>query len=158
MLPRTVWTPHALDRIPRRWRPVYRVVLPVIDASFVGFGLASFFVGSKIVEDFALPWFRPVWALVIFVGALGAFASNVFLWKRFEFFSRLGLSIGLLIYAVATVSYMLRGNDSSILTLIFVEARLVAIIWRMWDLTEDIGQEEADHEVIATRTGGAPSC
>lgn len=154
---KTVWTPGALDRIPRRWRPMYQVVLPVIDLSFVGFGLASFVVGSKIVEDF-VPALRPIWAMVILLGALGALLANVFLWKRFEFFSRLGLSIGLLIYAVATVWYMFRGNDSSILTLIFVEARLVAIVWRMWDLTEDIGQEEADHEVIVTRTGGGPTC
>jgi hypothetical protein len=136
---------------------MYRVVLPVIDASFVGFGLASFVVGSKIVEDF-IPALRPIWALIILLGALGALASNIFLWKRTEFFARLGLSIGLLVYAVATVAYMLSGNDSSILTLIFVEARLVAIVWRMWDIAEDVGTEEADREVIVARTEGTPTC
>lgn len=151
----TVYSPGALTD-PPVWRAFRQVVLPIMDLLFVLFGLSSFIVGSKIVEDFAHPWFRPVWAAVIFLGAFVALGANIVLWSRLEFFARLGFLAGLVIYAVATVAYMLQGNDSAFLTLVFIAARALGTGWRMWWIALDIGKEEADREVIASRTGGTP--
>lgn len=152
----TVWTPGAV-RGPVVLRIFRQVVLPILDGLLVAFGLASFVVGSKIVEDFALPWFRPVWAIIILLGTLAALSGNIGLWMRSEFFARLASTAGLGVYAAATVAYIGRGNDSSVLTLILVAGYAVVTLFRMWWLTVDIGKEEADHEVIATRTGGTPT-
>lgn len=150
---KTVWSRDALPLVPPRFRSIYTVLLPVIDVGLITFGLTSLIVGSKIVGDFTLPWFRVAWGAVILIGAVVALLGLVFLRKRTELWGRFAVGIGLLIYVAAIIMYIASGSSNSTLTLVLVLIRLVALSWRINDLFTEIGREEADQEA---HTGGIP--
>lgn len=149
---KTVWSKDAMPLVPTRFRSIYTVLLPVIDVGLIAFGATSLTVGSKIIGDFTLPWFRVAWGAVILVGALVALLGLIFMRKRTELLGRFAVGIGLLIYVAAIVMYIASGSSNSTLTLVLVLIRLAALSWRVNDLFTDIGREEADREA---HTGGS---
>lgn len=141
--PRTVWSKDALPLVPVRFRSIYTVLLPSIDVGLILFGISSLFIGSKIVNDFTLPWFSPAWALTTLIGASVALFGLVTLHDRVELFGRFAVGVGLLIYIIATGLYIFGGSPTSVLTLILTCIRLTATIWRISDLAGEIARKEA---------------
>jgi len=143
---RTVWSKDAMPLVPPRFRSIYTVLLPTIDVGLIVFGITSLTVGSRIIGDFASPWFRVAWGLVILVGAFLALTALVLQMKRVELYGRFAVGIGLLIYVAAIVVYIASGQANSTLTLVLVLIRLAALSWRVNDLISEIAREEADRE------------
>ena len=146
---KTVWSKDAMPLVPPRFRSIYTVLLPTVDVGLIVFGITSLTVGSRIIGDFALPWFRVAWGLVILFGALVALTSLILQMKRTELYGRFAVGIGLLIYVAAIIVYIASGQTNSTLTLVLVLIRLAALSWRVNDLISEIAREEADKEATS---------
>jgi hypothetical protein len=141
--PRTVWSRDAMPLVPARFRSIYTILLPSIDIGLILFGISSLFIGSKIVNDFTLPWFSPAWALTTLIGASVALVGLALLHDRIELVGRFAVGIGLLIYIVATGLYVFNGSPSAVLPMILTTIRLIATVWRISDLAGEIARKEA---------------
>lgn len=141
---KTIWSKDALPLVPPRFRSIYRYLLPGIDVGIAGFGLWSLVIGSKIVGDFTVPVFLVAWASMILIGAVGAFASLAVMNDKVELVGRIMVELGLAIYAVLTIAYILRGNVTSILTLTLVGIRMYASLWRIFDIIGEMLRKERE--------------
>lgn len=146
---KTIWSKDAMPLVPPRFRSIYTVLLPTVDVGLIVFGITSLTVGSRIIGDFALPWFRVAWGLVILVGAVLALTALILQLKRTELYGRFAVALGLLIYVAAIVVYIASGQTNSTLTLVLVLIRLAALSWRVNDLISEIAREEADREAAS---------
>lgn len=150
---KTIWSPDAIPLVPLRFRSLYTRLLPAIDFGVVVFGLASLFVGSKIVGDFTIPVFLPLWSLLIAGGALVSLIGLIILHPRLEIIGLTAATSGLIVYGGLTVLYIASGSLTSILTLILVIIRILFYIWRYFDLLGVVQREEARKAVA---TGDVP--
>lgn len=139
--------------VPTRFRNLYRVVLPLIDLGVIAFGTAALLVGSRIVGDFTIPVFLPLWAAMIALGALVGLIGLIFLRARLELTGITAATLGLIVYAGLSVLYIISGSVTSILTLILVIVRILFYLWRFLDL---LGQLERSEARKAMDTGGVP--
>jgi hypothetical protein len=153
-MPKTIWSRNALPLVPHRFRSLYTTLLPAIDIGVIIFGLSSFLLGSRIVGDFTIPIFLPLWAGLILVGAICALIGLIFMLSRLELIGRFGVILGLLVYAGLTVLYIIGGSATSTLTLVLVAIRIVASLWRFFDLLGEMQREEAGK---AVSTGEIPT-
>lgn len=150
---KTIWSPGSLPLVPARFRTLYTRVLPAIDAGVVVFGLAALALGSRIVGDFTVPLFLPLWALLIAGGALLSLVGLILLKPRTELTGLTAAMLGLIVYAGLTILYILAGSVTSVLTLILVIIRILFYLWRFFDLLGVVQREEARR---AVSTGGVP--
>lgn len=152
-MPKTIWSPDAIPLVPKRWRTLYTRLLPAIDGGVILFGLASLFIGSKVVGDFTIPVFLPLWALLIAGGALVSLIGLIILHPRLELIGLTAATGGLIVYAGLTILYIATGSITSVLTLILVLIRILFYIWRYFDLLGVVQREEARKAVA---TGDVP--
>lgn len=139
---KTIWSKDALPLVPQRFRSIYRYLLPGIDVGVAGFGAWSLVLGSKIVGDFTVPVFLYAWASMILLGAVIAFVSLATMHDRLELVGRIMVELGLAVYAVLTVAYILNGNVTNVLTLTLVAIRMYASLWRILDIVGEMVREE----------------
>lgn len=151
---KTVWSKGALPLVPPRFRSLYMSLLPVIDLGVLTFGISAFLIGSKIVGDFTLPFFLPIWASLIVLGAAAALFGLIFLQPKIELAGRIGIISGLMVYLGLTILYITTGSVTSTLTLILVAIRIYASGWRFFDLLGDMAEKEAKK---AVNTGPVPT-
>lgn len=141
---KTIWSKDALPLVPPRYRSLYRYLLPGIDIGVAGFGLWSLLLGSKIVGDFTVPVFLIAWASMILIGATGALVFLALMHDRLELACRIMVELGLAVYAVLTVFYILKGNVTSTLTLTLVGVRMFAALWRIFDIIGELVRKERE--------------
>lgn len=148
-MPKTVWSKNSMPLVPSRFRSIYTILLPIIDVGLVVFGLSSMLLGSKIVGDFTIPIFLPLWASLLLFGGLLAFLGLVFLRQKVELVGQSAAIVGLVVYAGLTILYIVGGTATAVLTLVLVAIRIAASLWRFFDLLGDLQREEA-RKVIDT--------
>lgn len=151
---KTIWSRGAQPLVPRRFRSIYTSLLPVIDMGVLTFGLSALILGSKIIADFTIPIFLPVWGLLIVVGAVLAFCGLVLLLPKVELAGRIGVIAGLSVYLILTILYIVGGSVTSVLTLLLVAIRIYASGWRFFDLLGEMVEKEAKK---AVDTGSNPT-
>jgi hypothetical protein len=140
--------------VPSRFRSLFTTLLPAIDVGVIIFGISSLILGSKIVGDFTIPIFLPLWAGLILFGALAALVGLIFIWPRIELAGRSAVLLGLVVYAGLTVLYIIGGSVTSTLTLVLIAIRITASLWRFFDLLGEMQREEARK---AADTGSIPT-
>lgn len=150
---KTIWSPNAIPLVPPRFRTLYTRLLPAIDFGVVIFGVAALLLGSRIVGDFTIPIFLPLWAMMIAIGALVSLIGLIVLHPRLELAGITAATLGLIVYAGLTVLYIAGGSITSILTLILVVVRVLFYLWRFVDLLGVVQREEAKK---AVDTGNVP--
>lgn len=148
-MPKTIWSKNAMPLVPSRFRSIYTILLPTIDVGLMVFGLSSMLLGSKIVGDFTIPIFLPLWACLLLFGGLLALLGLIFLRPRLELLGQSSAIIGLVIYAGLTILYIMGGSATAVLTLVLVAIRTAASLWRFFDLLGEMQREEA-RKVIDT--------
>lgn len=156
---KTIWNAGALPLVPPRYRSIYTSLLPVIDLGVLTFGLSALVLGSKIIADFTIPIFLPVWGLLIVVGATVALFGLIFLKPKVELAGRIGVIAGLTVYLGLTILYIVGGSATATLTLILVAIRIYASGWRFFDLLGEMVEKEAKKaaDTGSTPTEGRPS-
>lgn len=140
---KTIWSHDAIPLVPPRFRALYTRLLPAIDGGVVIFGVAALLLGSRIVGDFTIPIFLPLWAMMIAVGALVSLIGLIILHPRLELAGLTAATLGLVVYAGLTILYIASGSVTSILTLILVVIRILFYLWRFVDLLGVVQREEA---------------
>lgn len=145
--------------IPERFRSLYTVLIPGIDAGVMAFGVSSLVLGSKILGDFTTPVFLLIWSLLILLGAGVGFVTLVTLFHRpelawIELSGRIAVDLGLAIYAYFTVAYVFNGNPTAVLTLVLVAVRLWASLWRVFDIIGEMVREERKLAAERLKQGG----
>lgn len=141
---RTIWSKDALPLVPARFKPIYRVFLPIVDLHLLGFAAVAVFVGSQVVADFTLQWFPFVWAASMGLGAILASIGLVFERDWTELVGKGILVIGFIVYGVVLGFYVDSGSLSSLLTIILVDLAVIGLLLRIGDLVGEIGRKEAD--------------
>lgn len=152
--PRTIWSKNAMPLVPSRFRSLFTITMPIIDAGVVAFGIFALILGSRIVGDFTIPLFLPLWAGLIILGALAGFVGLALLLSRLELIGITAASLGLTVYAGLTILYIMAGSVTSILTLVLVIIRIAFYLWRFFDLLGQMQREEARK---AVDTGSIPT-
>jgi hypothetical protein len=130
--------------VPARFRPLYTVVLPAVDAILCWFSIVAVIVGSKVVADFTLHWFPYVWAGSMGLGTVLATFGLVFMRDHLELVGKCVLIIGFGVYATVLGFYIAAGSSSSLLTQALTFALMVILGGRVGDLIGEIGRKEAD--------------
>lgn len=141
---KTIWSEGSLPLVPKRFRPIFTVFLPVVNGCLLTFALLALFVGSRVVEDFTLHWFPRAWAGDITLGAVLASVGLVFCLDWIELVGK-----GLLIIGLSTYAYLLGvnvddGSVSSGLTITLVVLADAFLLIRVVDIIGEIGRKEAD--------------
>jgi hypothetical protein len=128
--------------------------MPIIDTGVVAFGIFAIVFGSRIVGDFTIPLFLPLWAGMIIFGAFAGLVGLIFLRSRLELLGIGAASLGLTVYAGLTILYIMAGSITSILTLVLIIIRIAFYLWRFFDLLGQLQREEAGK---AVSTGEIPT-
>lgn len=141
---RTVWSKDALPLVPKRFRPIFTVFLPIVNACLLAFAMIALFVGSRVVEDFTLHWFPRAWAGEIALGAILASMGLIFCLDWVELIGK-----GMLIIGLSTYAYLLGvnvddGSASSGLSITLVVLADAFLLVRVIDIVGEIGRKEAD--------------
>jgi hypothetical protein len=141
---KTVWSKDALPLVPKRFRPIFTVFLPIVNGCLLAFAMIALFVGSKVVEDFTLDWFPRAWAGEIALGAVLASLGLVFCLDWIELVGK-----GLLILGLSSYAYLLGvnvddGAASSGLSITLVVLADAFLLIRVVDIIGEIGRKEAD--------------
>jgi hypothetical protein len=141
---RTIWSKGSLPLVPKRFRPIFTMFLPIVNACLLAFATVALFVGSKVVEDFTLHWFPRAWAGEI---ALGAILASIGLILCFDWVELVGkglLIIGLTVYAALLIVNVTDGAASSGLSVVLVVLADAFLLVRVIDIIGEIGRKEAD--------------
>ncbi|WIB25803.1 hypothetical protein [Curtobacterium sp. MCSS17_015] len=154
---KTVWSENSMPMVPKRFRPIFTVFLPIVNACLLAFAMLALFVGSSVVEDFTLHWFPRAWAGEMALGAILASLGLVFCLDWVELIGK-----GLLIIGLSTYAYLLGvnvddGASSSGLSITLVVLADAFLLVRIVDIINDIGRKEADASASRrlTRKGNA---
>lgn len=142
----SIWHPDApaMQRVQKRFRPVFRIGLPVIDVLLIVFGIAGVVIGSNAVREFTAPWFGPLLASGIGVSALVALVGLAFNRPRLELTSKFTLAACLVLYVAFLVASATVRSASAVLTAVLVAIVLTILAIRIFDLLEQAAIEEGD--------------
>lgn len=142
----SIWHPDApaMQRVQKRFRPVFRIGLPVIDAVLVAFSVFGVVVGSNAVREFTAAWFNPLLAGGIGVSALVAFIGLVFNRPALEVTSKFVLGACLVLYFIFLVASATVRTATALLTAALVVIVLVILALRIFDLIDQAAIQEAD--------------
>lgn len=141
---KTIWSKDSLPLVPKRFRPIFTVFLPIVNGCLLAFATLALFVGSKVVEDFTLHWFPRAWAGDIVLGAVLASFGLIFCFDWVELIGKGLLVIGLTVYAALLVVNITDGSTSSGLSVTLVILADAFLLVRVFDIIEQIGRKEAD--------------
>jgi len=141
---KTIWSEGSLPLVPKRFRPIYTVFLPIVDLHLLAFAGVAVLVGSQVVEDFTLSWFPYAWAATMGIGAVLASIGLVFMRDWTELVGKGVLVIGFIVYGIVMGFYVDSGSLSSLLTIILVDLAVIGLLIRIGDLIGEIGRKEAD--------------
>lgn len=143
---RTIWSKDALPLVPPHFRPIYRVLLPIVDVEFLAFSVIAVFVGSRVVSDFTLHWFPFAWAGLMGLGAVLASIGLVFELDWTEFVGKSALIAGFVIYILILTAYVGTGSSSSLLTITLNCLCVTGLAARLADIVVRRGRKDADRE------------
>lgn len=143
-LKHTIWSKGALPLVPKEYRPLYQVLLPIVDAGLLAFSFFAVVVGSGVVDDFAaFPWIPLTWAGVLILGAVLAPIGLVFELDATELLGKGLLILGLTFYSVTLIFYIISGSDSSTLPFILSLLWAIALSFRGAQLIDQMGRKDA---------------
>lgn len=146
MTVKTVWSEDALPLVPPMYRPIYTVLLPVIDTLLIAFGIGAAVVGSGVVETFTVPAIPFIWAAVMLAGALTASYGLVFMLDRVEVLGKYAVVLALVFYVLLLMWDAFTRNPSTILSAIVVLMVIAGLSLRIVNTLVRIGQREAAHD------------
>lgn len=142
ILSASIWAPDALPLVQRRFKPVYRVFLPIVDGLFIIFGVFGLVIGSRVVQDFTLPWYNTFWSATIGAAALTALIGLAFEWNWVEIIAKLVLVISCVCYGLLLGLNVAAGTTNSALTITLTAIVVLIPIFRMLDLVIQIARGE----------------
>lgn len=138
----SIWAPDALPLVQHRFKPVFRVFLPIVDFLFIIFGIIGLIIGSRVVQDFTLPWYNTFWSVAIGAAALSALIGLVFSWHWVEIIAKLVLVISCATYGLLLGLNVAAGATNSALTITLTAIVVLIPIFRMLDLVIEIARGE----------------
>lgn len=134
----------AMRRVQKRFRPVFRIGLPVIDGILIAFSVAGILIGSNAVKEFATAWFSTLLAAGIGAAAAVALFGLVFNRPRLELTAKFVLAACLAIYEVFLIASATVRSGSAALTAALVAVVIVILALRVFDLIEQTAIEDGD--------------
>ena len=142
LLSRTIWAKDSLPGVQSRFRGIYTVVLPLMDALLIVFGLYGLVFGSKVVTSFTLPWFSPIWAACILVAALTAGAGLIWQKDRLEITAKAGLLVLFGVYGFLLVLQVVNVAANAGLTIVLLAIAALIVTARILDLVDQIAKQD----------------
>lgn len=131
----SVWGSGSLPGVPKRFRPIFRWLLPATDIFFIWFGLAGWINGVGTVQAAASITWQENWSGALAIFAFLALIGVLFpkLWGL-ELIAK-GPLVGL--FSVYIVVLGARGIDNPLTA---ATAGLICVlillpVWRIWDLS-----------------------
>jgi hypothetical protein len=140
LLSKTVWAPDSLPGVQSRFRGIYTVFLPLVDALLIIFGVYGFIYGSRVVESFTLPWFGPLWSACIAVAALIAAFGLIRQRDGVEIGAKVALVVLFLFYGYLLTQEMVHGGMNAGLTVVLLGLGILIMSTRILDLIGQIAE------------------
>ncbi|MDF2991467.1 MAG: hypothetical protein K0S37_1981 [Microbacterium sp.] len=140
----SIWHPDApsMQKVQTRFRPVFRIGLPVFDVALIAFSVFGIVFGSRAVEEFTLWWFTPLLAGAIGVASAAALGGLVFQKPKIELTSKFVLGVCIAVYVVFLIASATVRSASAALTAALAIAVLTILALRVFDLIDQAAQEE----------------
>lgn len=148
-MPKTIWSHDALPLVPPMYRPIYTVLLPIIDALLIAFGVGAAIVGSGVVQSFTIEFLPVIWAFVMLAGAVTASVGLVFMLDQVEVLGKYAIIVALVFYALLLAWDAFTRNPSTILSVFVVLMVIAGLTLRVVNQLVRIGERAAVHD----RTG-----
>ena len=146
LLAASIWADDALPLVQARFRWIFRVFLPIVDALFIIFGVCGIVLGSKVVQDFTLPWYNTFWSSAIGAAALTAVLGLAFKWYWAEIIGKLILVVSLATYGLLLGLNVAAGAANSALTITLTAIVVMIPAARIIDLVGEIARGELRDE------------
>jgi len=135
---RTIWGDNALPLVQHRFRPIFQVLLPLVDLLAMAFSFAALGVGSRVVESQTTPWFGVGWGAAVGASAIAALVGLVFRLDWVEIFAKVGLCISFGVYIYLLIASVGFGTYSTVLTVVITVGFLLFPLFRIFDLIGEI--------------------
>jgi hypothetical protein len=142
ILSATIWNPDSLPMVQKRFRPLFTVFLPAVDGLLILFGVFGLVIGSKVIQDFTLPWYNTFWSFLILSAALCALLGLLYKWLWVEMIGKLILVVSLAIYGLLLGVNVVNGTPYSALTIVLTVIVVGIAAVRIWDLVGQIARRE----------------
>lgn len=146
ILSKTIWAPDSLPMVQKRFRPIFTVYLPLVDGLFILLGVFGLVIGSKVIQDFTLPWYNTFWSFLIGTAALCALLGLAFEWLWVEMIGKLVLVVSMVTYGLLLGLNVASGAPNSALTITLTCIVVLTPVFRIFDLVGLIGKSEAAHD------------
>jgi hypothetical protein len=141
LLARTVWAHDSLPGVQSRFRGIYTLFLPLVDAGLIIFGVYGFIYGSRVVESFTLPWFGPVWSVCIAVAATVAGVGLIWQKDGVEIGAKVSLVALFTVYGYLLTREVVHGGMNAGLTIVLLCLAILIMTTRIFDLIGQIAKE-----------------
>jgi hypothetical protein len=142
ILSATIWNPTSLPLVQKRFRPIFTVYLPLVDGFFILLGIFGLWIGSKVIQDFTLPWYNTFWSFLIGTAALCALLGLLFEWLWVEMLGKLILVVSLASYGLLLGLNVATGAYNSALTITLTLIVILTPAFRIGDLVGQIAKRE----------------
>lgn len=144
----TVWEPAILDaEVPRRFQPIYTVVLPLKLLLFAGFGVAGTAARVPTVDLITSITYGDIWTVMLGLTAIIALAGEVFRREQLALYGLIALIIGFATYPLGAAVLWAGGDGDRAPLAIGLWVLLVTPSWRVIDLVRTIRRR---HEAQAS--------
>jgi hypothetical protein len=141
LLSKTIWAKDSLPGVQSRFRGIYTIVLPIMDALLILFGVYGLVFGSKVVTSFTLPWFSPIWAACILVCAMVAGIGLIWHKDRLEITAKAGLLVLFGVYGFLLVLQVVQVAANAGLTIVLLCIAALFVTARIFDLVSEIAKQ-----------------
>ena len=145
----TIWDAELLREVPRRFRGIYTVALPIVYALIVGFSVAGTWARVPSVDLVTSVDYGDVWTVLLGLTSLATGVGLVWRREGLELYATIALVIGYATYPIAAGLLWIFAADATRAPLAFGLWVLVVLpIWRIFDLIHVIprrrdGEKEA---------------
>lgn len=135
----TIWEPGILaTEVPRRFRPIYTVVIPVKLALFASFGIAGSITRVPTVASVTSLTYADVWTVMLGLTALTALAGEIYRREQLALYSTIGLVVGYATYPLGAWVLWAGGDAVRAPLAIGLWVLIVTPVWRIVDLVRTI--------------------
>ena len=135
----TIWDPSLLEEVPRRFRGIYTVVLPIKYALFAAFGIIG---ALTIVPSVAIATsvdYGDLWTAMVGLTGLICFAGLVFRRESLELYALIALVIGFATYPLSALLLWITTGDLNRAALgVGLWVFLILPMWRVTDIVRTI--------------------
>lgn len=134
----TIWERALLEEVPRRFRPIYTIVLPLKYFIFTLFGLLASANRIPTIDHLTSVDYGDLWTAMVGLTASLCLAGLIWRREQLELYSLILLCAGLATYPIGAAVLAIAGDSDRAPLAVGLFVFLVLPIWRIFDLVRTL--------------------